>query len=167
MITEAHGNLLDADVDALVNTVNTVGVMGKGIALQFRRAYPEMFADYEHAVRAGDVSLGKMHVWPTGALTGPRYVINFPTKGHWRAKSKLSDIDAGLRDLVHVVIELGIALLRFHHWGAATVASTGDRSSRGSRQPQSCSILRSWSCCTHPGVHRPRRRCGRLARLLP
>ncbi|HVQ96315.1 MAG TPA: macro domain-containing protein [Mycobacteriales bacterium] len=108
MITEAYGNLLDADVDALVNTVNTVGVMGKGIALQFRRAYPEMFTAYERAVKAGEVQLGRMHVWPTGAITGPRFVINFPTKGHWRARSRLRDVEAGLRDLVRVVVDLNI-----------------------------------------------------------
>jgi Predicted phosphatase homologous to the C-terminal domain of histone macroH2A1 len=79
MITEAHGNLLDADVDALVNTVNTVGVMGKGIALQFRRAYPEMFTAYERAVTVGEVELGRVHVWPTEAMAGLRFVINFPT----------------------------------------------------------------------------------------
>jgi O-acetyl-ADP-ribose deacetylase (regulator of RNase III) len=111
MITEAHGNLLDADVDALVNTVNTVGVMGKGIALQFRRAYPDMYTAYERAAKAGEVELGRMLVWPTEALTGPRYVINFPTKGHWRASSRLRDIEAGLRDLVRVVVELNIGSL--------------------------------------------------------
>lgn len=111
MITEAQGNLLEADVDALVNTVNTVGIMGKGIALQFRRAYPAMFAAYEHAAKKGDVQLGRMHVWPTGAMAGPRYVINFPTKGHWRARSRLADIESGLRDLGNVVDELGIRSL--------------------------------------------------------
>ncbi|HEU5271498.1 MAG TPA: macro domain-containing protein [Jatrophihabitans sp.] len=108
MITEARGNLLDADVDALVNTVNTVGVMGKGIALQFKRAFPAMFRDYARAVEAGDVQLGRMHVWPTGQLSGPRYVINFPTKGHWRAQSRLADIERGLSDLIRVIRELGI-----------------------------------------------------------
>jgi O-acetyl-ADP-ribose deacetylase (regulator of RNase III) len=108
MIRDATGNLLDAEVDALVNTVNTAGVMGKGIALQFRRAYPEMFADYRRAAKAGQVQLGHMHVWPTGAMTGPRYIINFPTKAHWRAPSRLPDVDAGLADLVRVVQRLGI-----------------------------------------------------------
>lgn len=69
MITVARGNLLSADVDALVNTVNTVGVMGKGIALQFRRAYPEMFRDYESAAKAGEVRLGHVSLWTTGALS--------------------------------------------------------------------------------------------------
>ncbi|NKS16900.1 Appr-1-p processing protein [Rhodococcus hoagii] len=105
MLTTATGNLLRADVDALVNTVNTVGVMGKGIALQFRKAYPDMFTAYEKACKAGEVQLGHMHVWETGTLDGPRFIINFPTKGHWRAGSKLRDIDAGLTDLVRVIAE--------------------------------------------------------------
>lgn len=108
MIREAHGNLLDADVDALVNTVNTVGVMGKGIALQFKRAYPEMFKNYAAAVKSGDVQVGRMHVWATGQMSGPRYVINFPTKRHWRGASTLDYVQAGLDDLVRVIDELKI-----------------------------------------------------------
>lgn len=107
-IHEAHGNLLDADVDALVNTVNTVGVMGKGIALQFKRAYPAMFKAYAKAAKSGAIELGTMHVFDTGSMTGPRFIINFPTKGHWRAKSRLADIDAGLDDLVRVIRDLDV-----------------------------------------------------------
>lgn len=107
MITIGQGNLLHADVDALVNTVNTVGVMGKGIALQFKRAYPSMFADYETAAAHHEIRLGKMHVWETGQMN-PRYIINFPTKRHWRAGSRLRDIQAGLTDLIRVVRDLGI-----------------------------------------------------------
>ncbi len=109
MINITKGNLLNAKVDALVNTVNTEGVMGKGIAAQFKRAYPSVYSAYHSACKAGEVQLGKMHVANLGALGGgPRWVINFPTKGHWRAKSKIEDIRAGLRDLVNVVRELGI-----------------------------------------------------------
>ena len=109
MITQSSGNLLDAEVDALVNTVNTVGVMGKGIALQFRRAYPGMYREYTKAAKAGDIRLGQMHVWANDeTLTGPRYVINFPTKGHWKARSRLADIQAGLVDLAALVRRLGI-----------------------------------------------------------
>ncbi|WP_250283531.1 MULTISPECIES: type II toxin-antitoxin system antitoxin DNA ADP-ribosyl glycohydrolase DarG [unclassified Frankia] len=108
MIIKADGDLLGADVDALVNTVNTVGVMGKGLALQFRRAYPAMFEAYRRAADAGQLRLGRMHVWPTGAATGPRYIVNFPTKGHWRSRSEVRDIDCGLADLVRVVRELSI-----------------------------------------------------------
>lgn len=111
MIHESHGDLLDADVEALVNAVNTVGVMGRGIALQFRRRFPGMFRDYERAARRREVHLGRMHVWETGAASGPRYIINFPTKGHWRARSRLPDVDAGLDDLVRVVREKSIRSL--------------------------------------------------------
>jgi O-acetyl-ADP-ribose deacetylase (regulator of RNase III) len=110
MIRPGEGNLLLAPVEALVNTVNTEGVMGKGIALQFREAYGDMYRNYVDACKGGRVRLGKMHVYDQGALVkdGPRYIINFPTKGHWRSKSKLSDIEAGLRDLVRVINEYGI-----------------------------------------------------------
>jgi O-acetyl-ADP-ribose deacetylase (regulator of RNase III) len=107
-ITRGTGNLLAQDVDALVNTVNTDGIMGKGIALQFKRTWPAMFKDYEAACKRGKVTLGRMHVWRTGSLTGPQYIINFPTKGHWRARSKLTDIETGLQDLTRVISELGI-----------------------------------------------------------
>ncbi|MBB2890809.1 type II toxin-antitoxin system antitoxin DNA ADP-ribosyl glycohydrolase DarG [Flexivirga oryzae] len=108
MIREAEGNLLTADVDALVNTVNTVGVMGKGIALQFKRAYPEMYKAYARAAKAGEVVPGRMFVWHTEAMSGPSLIINFPTKRHWRSPSRLEDIRDGLRALVHVVSEAGV-----------------------------------------------------------
>jgi len=110
MITETHGNLLNADAEALVNTVNTVGVMGKGIALQFKRAFPENYKAYKRACDQGAVELGQMFVWDGGALAGdgPRYIINFPTKRHWRSKSELPDIRAGLDDLVRQVKALSI-----------------------------------------------------------
>lgn len=103
VIREANGNLLTAEVDALVNTVNTVGVMGKGIALQFKRAYPAMFRMYEQAAKAGEIVPGRVQVWETGAMDGPRFVINFPTKRHWRTPSKLDDIRDGLDDLVRTI----------------------------------------------------------------
>ncbi len=105
MIIEGHGNLLDAEVDALVNTVNTVGVMGRGIALQFKRAYPANFRAYRAACDRGAVRLGQMYVFDTG-LSGPRrFIINFPTKDHWRNRSRLDDIATGLDSLVAVVAE--------------------------------------------------------------
>ncbi|MFC8905039.1 DarT ssDNA thymidine ADP-ribosyltransferase family protein, partial [Micromonospora sp. NPDC057140] len=105
MIVISHGNLLTADAEALVNTVNTVGVMGKGIALQFKRALPANYAAYRSACAAKDVQLGRMFVFDSGRLGSRRYVVNFPTKGHWKANSKLSDIQSGLTDLVRVVRE--------------------------------------------------------------
>lgn len=104
MVELTRGNLLEADADALVNTVNTVGVMGKGIALQFRQAFPDNYKAYSRAVEAGDVVPGRMFVYRTGMLR-PRFIVNFPTKRHWRGKSRLDDIKAGLTDLVRVVRE--------------------------------------------------------------
>lgn len=106
---ESHGNLLKADVDALVNTVNTVGVMGKGIALQFKKAFGANFKAYQRACRRGEVQIGRMHVFDNGQLVSPRWIINFPTKRHWRSPSRLSDIAAGLEALRAEIIRLGIA----------------------------------------------------------
>ena len=93
----------------MVNTVNTVGVMGRGIALQFKLAYPGVFRDYERACNAGEVKLGQVHVVDVGGLAGgPRWIINFPTKGHWRAASRLADIESGLKDLVATIQKLHI-----------------------------------------------------------
>ncbi|MBU2666517.1 macro domain-containing protein [Actinoplanes bogorensis] len=108
MIEEAHGNLLTADADALVNTVNTVGVMGKGIALQFKRAFPANFRAYRAACARGDIRLGHVWAFDTGVIGSRRYILNFPTKQHWRSSSRLADIAAGLDSLVDVVQELGI-----------------------------------------------------------
>ena len=108
MIEYTSGNILYADVEALVNTVNCVGVMGRGIALQFKNAYPENFEAYEAACRRNEVQPGRMFVFATGDLTNPRYIINFPTKRHWRGKSRIEDIESGLIDLVAVVREHGI-----------------------------------------------------------
>lgn len=108
MIRYATGNLLLADVEALVNTVNTVGVMGKGVALQFKDAFPNNFHAYEEACKRGEVQIGRMFVTETGRLDGPRWIINFPTKKEWRHPSKLEYVRAGLNDLVKVIQERGI-----------------------------------------------------------
>ncbi len=84
MITFTEGNLLEADVEALVNTVNTVGVMGKGIALMFKEAFPENYKEYERACKQHRVRLGEMFVIKRDDLPGPKWIINFPTKGHWK-----------------------------------------------------------------------------------
>ena len=108
MVEYASGNLLEADVEALVNTVNCVGVMGKGIALQFKQAFPENYRQYRKACDAGEVQPGRMFVVPTGSMINPRYVINFPTKRHWRGKSRIEDIKAGLAALVDEARRLDI-----------------------------------------------------------
>lgn len=105
MIEYRIGDLLQDEADALVNTVNCVGVMGRGIALQFKEAFPENFSAYAAACRRAEVQPGKMFVFETGQLAPPRYIINFPTKRHWRGKSRIEDIEAGLATLSQVIRE--------------------------------------------------------------
>lgn len=118
MIKFTQGNLLAAEAEALVNTVNTVGVMGKGIALMFKEAFPSVYQEYAEACEADEVHIGKMHVVDRGALFNPRYVINFPTKKHWRHPSKLEWIAEGLRDLRNVIIEKNIRSIALPPLGA-------------------------------------------------
>ena len=108
MIEIQQGNLLKANAEAIVNTVNCVGVMGKGIALQFKQAYPDNFRQYAKACRVSEVRPGQMFVVSTGNLFNPRYIINFPTKRHWKGKSKIEDIQTGLKALIQEVKQLGI-----------------------------------------------------------
>ena len=105
MIEIRSGDILKDDAEALINTVNCVGVMGRGIALQFKDAFPANFKAYAKACQRGEVQPGRMLVFETGQLTPPRYIINFPTKRHWRGKSRMDDIDAGLKALVEVIRE--------------------------------------------------------------
>ena len=108
MMTFTQGNLLEADVEAVVNTVNTVGVMGKGIALMFKERFPENFKVYAAACKAKDLDVGHMFVQPTNELSGPRWVINFPTKKHWRSPTQLEWIVSGLKALRRAITEYGI-----------------------------------------------------------
>jgi O-acetyl-ADP-ribose deacetylase (regulator of RNase III) len=100
-----QGNLLDAPTEAMVNTVNTVGVMGKGIALMFKEAFPDNFRSYDEAVKRKEVRIGRMFVTENRTLDGPKWLINFPTKKHWRQPSQLEWIVDGLRDLRRVIEE--------------------------------------------------------------
>ena len=99
MIAYLRGNLLEDDAQALVNTVNTVGVMGKGIALQFKQRFPANFVAYAQACKLGQVQTGRMFVAEPGELTGPRWVVNFPTKQHWRDPSRMEWVVGGLQDM--------------------------------------------------------------------
>jgi O-acetyl-ADP-ribose deacetylase (regulator of RNase III) len=106
MITFTEGNLLDAKAEALVNTVNTVGVMGKGIALMFKEAFPENLRAYVEAcknkeIKVGSVFVTERHNW----VGGPKWIVNFPTKQHWRNPSKIEWIKDGLQDLKRFIIE--------------------------------------------------------------
>lgn len=102
------GNILKADAEAIVNTVNCVGIMGRGIALQFKKAFPANFRAYALACDEGEVQPGRMFVFDTGAFTNPRYIINFPTKRHWKGKSRIEDIESGLIAMAREVRERGI-----------------------------------------------------------
>lgn len=105
MIRYTQGNLLDTSAEALVNTVNEVGVMGKGIALMFREAFPANNEAYIAACKAGQVLVGRMFVTREINLIGKRWIINFPTKKHWKSPSRLDWIRSGLVDLVRVIRE--------------------------------------------------------------
>jgi O-acetyl-ADP-ribose deacetylase (regulator of RNase III) len=105
MLRLLTGNLLDAPTEALVNTVNTVGVMGKGIALLFKEAFPSNFTAYAAAVKRCEVEVGRMFVTERDARDGPRFLINFPTKQHWRSPSQLQWVIDGLQDLRQVIEE--------------------------------------------------------------
>jgi len=108
MIIYKVGNILDAKADALVNTVNTVGVMGKGFALQFRNEFPENYKAYTDAVNRKEIMVGKVQIVPVNRLNGVKYIVNFPTKAHWRYPSKIEWIKDGLKDLHEQVQALKI-----------------------------------------------------------
>lgn len=108
MISFAQGNLLEADVEAVVNTVNTVGIMGKGIALMFKEQFPENFAAYARVCESKDVRIGRMFITENKKLFSPKWIINFPTKTHWRVKTRIEWIEEGLQDLVRVIGEKNI-----------------------------------------------------------
>ncbi len=104
MIRFTQGNLLAARAEALVNTVNTVGVMGKGIALMFKERFAENYRAYAAACKAKQVHTGKMFVTEVNELDGPRWIVNFPTKQHWRAPSQMAWVTEGLQDLRRFLI---------------------------------------------------------------
>lgn len=118
MIEFTTGDILQADAEALVNTVNCVGVMGRGIALQFKNRFPENFQAYAAACASEAVQPGRMFVYETRSLTNPRFVINFPTKRHWKGKSRIEDVDSGLSALVDEIRERGIRSIAIPPLGA-------------------------------------------------
>jgi len=107
MIRSARGDILESDAEALVNTVNCVGVMGRGVALHFKNAFPDNYRAYAAACEDEEVQPGRMFVHETGRLT-PRWIINFPTKRHWRGKSKMEDVEAGIIALREEIVDRDI-----------------------------------------------------------
>ncbi|MDR1530947.1 MAG: macro domain-containing protein [Clostridiales bacterium] len=108
MLEYKSGDMLKEDVEALVNTVNCVGAMGRGVALQFKKAYPDNFTAYEKACKNSQLQPGRMFVFENQKLYNPRYIINFPTKRHWRGQSRIEDIRIGLLDLAGIIIQYNI-----------------------------------------------------------
>ena len=108
MIEYKTGNIFEEEVEAIVNTVNCVGVMGRGIALQFKNAYPENFNAYSAACKNGEVCPGQMFVYKTNSVLNPRFIINFPTKRHWKENSRMGDIVSGLSALLEAIDQHGI-----------------------------------------------------------
>lgn len=118
MISYVQGNLLEAETEALVNTVNTVGVMGKGLALMFKQRFPKNMAEYASACKAKEVVTGKVFVTETGELMGPRWIVNFPTKQHWRGKSQMAWIQEGLQDLRRFITDNKVSSIAIPPLGA-------------------------------------------------
>jgi O-acetyl-ADP-ribose deacetylase (regulator of RNase III) len=118
MIRFTQGNLLEARTEALVNTVNTVGVMGKGIALMFKERFAKNYRLYAAACKANEVRTGKMFVTGVSESNGPRWIVNFPTKQHWRYPSKMEWVVEGLQDLRHFLIENQIKSIAIPPLGA-------------------------------------------------
>lgn len=108
MMKYITGNLLEADTQALVNTVNTVGVMGKGIALQFKERFPDNFRVYADACKKGEVKVGRMLVVKESTIYGEKIIVNFPTKMEWFKKSQYTYVEEGLKDLVSVITSYNI-----------------------------------------------------------
>ena len=108
MIEYKNGDIFAEDVEAIVNSVNCVGVMGRGIALQFKNTFPANFKAYAEACKRHEVRPGRMFVFESDHLTNPRYIINFPTKRHWRGKSRIEDIESGLEALASEIRERNI-----------------------------------------------------------
>lgn len=119
MIRYQTGNILESKAQALVNTVNTVGVMGKGIALQFKKSYPNNFKAYVDACKRNEVQVGKMFITRDSNLSsGEKFIINFPTKTDWRKPSEYSYIETGLDDFVKVLAKYNIRSVAIPPLGA-------------------------------------------------
>ncbi|MGM0630841.1 MAG: type II toxin-antitoxin system antitoxin DNA ADP-ribosyl glycohydrolase DarG [Pseudomonadota bacterium] len=118
MLNFKTGNLLESDAEALVNTVNTVGVMGKGIALMFKERFPANMEAYARACKENKVATGKMFVTHSNELVNPQWIVNFPTKQHWRAKSKIEWIDEGLKDLRAFIVNNNVRSIAIPPLGA-------------------------------------------------
>lgn len=125
MIIEKQGDILLSSAEAIVNPINTRGVMGAGLALQVKRAYPAIFAAYKTACERREVVMGRMWVVPLPSASATtsdsytRYMVNFPTKDHWRAPSRIEYIESGLVDLARWIQESGVRSIAIPKLGCA------------------------------------------------
>jgi len=108
MLKLQEGDMFATEAEALVNTVNTVGVMGKGVALQAKRTFPDNYKAYAKACEGGELEVGKVFVFDRATLENPRYIVNFPTKRHWRGRSKIEYVRTGLEDLARQIRDFDI-----------------------------------------------------------
>ena len=135
--------------------------MGKGIALQFKKAFPAYFKSYEQACRRKEVVLGKMFVFDNGQLARPCWIVNFPTKGHWRSRSRISDLEAGLDDLRAVIVELKVTSIALPPLGCGNGGAelgrraTADRGQAPGPRDRGAHLRprRRSGCCRHEGCH--------------
>ncbi|MGL4584766.1 MAG: type II toxin-antitoxin system antitoxin DNA ADP-ribosyl glycohydrolase DarG, partial [Flavobacterium sp.] len=119
MIKYREGNLLDSEAQALVNTVNLDGVMGKGIALQFKKQFPENFKAYKKACDTNGIAIGKLFIFEEETLlTGKKTIVNFPTKTTWRKSSEYSYVEEGLKELVNFIQDYNIQSIAIPALGA-------------------------------------------------
>ena len=118
MITYVIDNLFNSPAQVIVNTVNTVGVMGKGIAKEFKHRYPEMFKKYQILCESKELTVGKLWIYKSET----KWILNFPTKTTWKQPSRLEYIENGLQAFVREYVHRGITVLRFHHWGVEMVS---------------------------------------------
>ena len=128
MVRFRHGDLFEDGSEAIVNTVNCVGVMGKGVALQFKRRFPGNYKAYRAACARGEVRTGRMFVFDNGWLSCPKWIINFPTKRDWRENSDIDYIASGLDDLdIGRLRDSARSPFPCRRWDAALDGWTGGR----------------------------------------
>lgn len=118
MIEITHGDLLKANTEAIVNAVNCVGVMGRGIALQFKKKWPDNFKAYALACKNKELQPGNMFIYEIGQAAHPRFIVNFPTKRYWREASRIEDIETGLIALVDEIKQHNIKSIAIPPLGA-------------------------------------------------
>lgn len=152
MIEYKTGDILTEEAEALVNPVNGIGVMGRGLSLQFKRAFPDNFKAYAARCERNEMKPGHVFVFKTDATIYPRYIIDFPTKRHWRGKSRMEDVESGLASLTEAIRTHGIRSVAVPPLGSGlgglSWSDVRENVSTGSRLlSKDSSLLSVWNCC--------------------